>query len=157
MIIDHVGIVVRSIERSIERWQSVFGYVQVTEPVVNTRQSARVVFLAKPGSIQVKLIEPTGPSSPVHALARRGGGLHHLCFRCESIDEELPRLRSLGVRVLAPPAPGEAFEDETIAFAYAGEGLTIELIDTERRAGRLSREPRPESGAMDRPADAGAS
>jgi len=137
MIIDHVGIVVRSIERSIEHWRMVFGYEPVTEPVTNTRQHARVVFLGREGSLQVKLIEPTDSSSPVHALAQRGGGLHHLCFRCESIDEELPRLKAQGVRVLAPPAPGEAFDDEMIAFAYAGEGLTIELIDTERRAGRF--------------------
>jgi methylmalonyl-CoA/ethylmalonyl-CoA epimerase len=143
MIIDHVGIVVRSIERSVEHWRTVFGYEPVTEPVVNIRQHARVVFLAKPGSIQVKLVEPTDSSSPVHALAQRGGGLHHLCFRCESIDDELPRLKAQGVRVLAPPTPGEAFEGEMIAFAYAGEGLTIELIDTEQRAGRLHGAPAP--------------
>jgi methylmalonyl-CoA/ethylmalonyl-CoA epimerase len=137
MIIDHVGIVVRSIERSIEHWQTVFGYRQVTETIVNTRQRVRVVFLAKPGSLQVKLIEPTDSSSPIHALAQRGGGLHHLCFRCESLDAEVARLEALGLRILASQAPGEAFEDEKIAFVYAGEGLTIELIDTERRAGRL--------------------
>lgn len=138
MIIDHVGVVVRSLERSVEHWRTVFGYEPVTEPVVNSRQHARVVFLAKAGSLQVKLIEPTDPGSPVHALAQRGGGLHHLCFRCDSIEEELPRLKAQGIRVLAPPAPGEAFDGDIIAFAYAGEGLTIELIDTERRARRLA-------------------
>ena len=46
MIIDHVGIAVRSIERSLEHWQAAFGYVQETEIVVNTRQSVRVVFLS---------------------------------------------------------------------------------------------------------------
>jgi catechol 2,3-dioxygenase-like lactoylglutathione lyase family enzyme len=46
MIIDHVAIAVRSIERSIEHWQTVFGYQQVTELVTNTRQKVRVVFLA---------------------------------------------------------------------------------------------------------------
>ncbi len=97
----------------------------------------RVVFLERPGSLQVKLIEPTDPTSPIHALAQRGGGLHHLCFRCESVDAEIVRLEELGLRVIVPPQPGEAFEDERIAFVYAGEGLSIELIDTERRAGRL--------------------
>jgi methylmalonyl-CoA/ethylmalonyl-CoA epimerase len=141
MIIDHVGIAVRSIEASIERWRTVFGYEQLTEIVTNTRQQVRVVFLAKRGSLQVKLIEPTDPTSPVHALAERGGGLHHLCFRCESVDAEVVRLEALGLRVIAPPQPGEAFEDESIAFVYAGEGLSIELIDTERRAGRLAGGP----------------
>ena len=137
MIIDHVGIAVRSIERSIEHWQTVFGYEPMTEIVTNTRQKVRVVFLARRGSLQVKLIEPTDSTSPVHAFAQRGGGLHHLCFRCESVDAEVARLEALGLRVIAPRQPGEAFEDEKIAFVYAGEGLSIELIDTERRAGRL--------------------
>ena len=137
MILDHVGIAVRSIERSVEHWAEVFGYEQATEVVLNTRQKVRVVFLAKPGSLQIKLIEPTDPTSPVHAFTQRGGGLHHLCFRCESVDAEVARLVALGLRVLAPPEPGEAFDNEMIAFVYAGDGLNVELIDTVRRAGRL--------------------
>jgi methylmalonyl-CoA/ethylmalonyl-CoA epimerase len=141
MVIDHVGIVVKSIERSIDHWQTVFGYRQVTDPVTNARQKVRVVFLAKRGSLQVKLIEPTDPTSPVHPLAQRGGGLHHLCFRCESVDTEIARLQALGLRVLVPQEPGEAFENEEVAFVYAGDGLAIELIDTDRRAARLPRRP----------------
>jgi methylmalonyl-CoA/ethylmalonyl-CoA epimerase len=139
MVIDHVGIVVKSIERSIDHWQTVFGYQQVTETVTNKRQKVRVVFLAKRGSLQVKLIEPTDPTSPIHGLAQRGGGLHHLCFRCESVDTEVARLQGLGLRILVPQEPGEAFENEKVAFVYAGDGLSIELIDTERRAARLPR------------------
>lgn len=137
MILDHVGVAVRSLERSIEHWAEVFGYEQATEVVLNTRQKVRVVFLAKPGSLQVKLIEPTDPTSPVHAFTQRGGGLHHLCFRCDSVDAEVARLVAMGLRVLAPPEPGEAFENQPIAFVYAGDGLNVELIDTVRRAGRL--------------------
>jgi len=141
MIIDHVGIVVRSIERSIERWRTVFGYQQVTEIVTNPRQKVRVVFLENPGSLPVKLIEPTDSASPIHALAQRGGGLHHLCFRCESLDAGVARLQALGLRILVPPEPGDAFEGEQIAFMYAGDGLKVELTDTVRRASRLPRGP----------------
>jgi methylmalonyl-CoA/ethylmalonyl-CoA epimerase len=143
MILDHIGIAVRSIDRSIEHWHAVFGYEQMTEIVVNTRQKVRVVFLARRGSWPVKLIEPTDATSPIHSFAQRGGGLHHLCFRCESVDAEVARLEGLGLRVIAPPQPGEAFDDEKIAFVYAGDGLTIELIDTERRGGLLQDEAAP--------------
>jgi methylmalonyl-CoA/ethylmalonyl-CoA epimerase len=141
MIVDHVGIVVRSLDAAIELWQAVFGYRQHTRVVTNTRQKVRVVFMAREGSLAVKLVEPTDETSPVHALAQRGGGLHHLCFRCESVDAEVARLQALGLRVLAPPQPGEAFEDEPIAFLYAGDGLSIELIDTLARAGILPGDP----------------
>lgn len=139
MILDHVGIAVRSIEQAARRWEVQFGYRPMTRPVVNTRQKVKVLFLAKEGSLPVKLIEPTDASSPIQAFSARGGGLHHLCFRCQSVDAETARLSSLGVRGLAEIQPGEAFENEKIAFVYAGDGVNVELIDTLRRAGRIAR------------------
>ena len=137
MVIDHVGIVVRSIEESLERWTTIFGYRQHTRVVTNTRQKVRVVFLTKPGSLPLKLLEPVDATSPIYSLSGRGGGLHHLCFRCPSVSEEVARLRTAGLRVLTPPQPGEAFEDRQIAFVYAGDGVNLELIDTEIRAAVL--------------------
>jgi methylmalonyl-CoA/ethylmalonyl-CoA epimerase len=137
MVLDHVGIVVRSIVESIPKWESVFGYRQLTSIVTNSRQRVRVVFLAKDGSLSIKLVEPTDSRSAVHALAQRGGGLHHLCFRASSVTAEVARLRGLGLRILEEAQPGEAFEGESIAFVYAGDGLNVELIDTDRRASLL--------------------
>ncbi len=136
MVIDHVGVAVRSIEQALEHWERSLGYRPVTEVVTNTRQRVRVVFLEKAGSLPVKLVEATDPGSPVYAFAQRGGGLHHLCFRCESVDAEVARMRALGHRILAEPQPGEAFEDEKIAFVHCA-GMNVELIDTLKRARRL--------------------
>jgi methylmalonyl-CoA/ethylmalonyl-CoA epimerase len=137
MIVDHIGIAVRSIEESVEYWQQVFGYQPMTEVVTNTRQKVRVVFLRKADSIDIKLIEPSDETSPIYAFVRRGGGLHHLCMRCESLEKELARLNALGLRTLCPPEPGEAFANEPIAFVLAKDGLNIELIVTDKRAKRL--------------------
>lgn len=137
MKIDHIGIVVKSIDDGVDQWTRVFGYTQVTETVVNTGQKVKVVFLEKEGSLAVKLIAPSEPSSLISASAQRGGGLHHLCFKCDDIGAQLQELQRLGLRVIAPPQPGEAFEGEQIAFLYAGNGLNIELIDTDKRARRL--------------------
>ena len=137
MVIDHVGIVVGDLAAGIGQWSTLFGYRQLTEIVENRLQRVRVVFLVKDGSPIVKLVEASDESSPVFAYGKKGGGLHHLCFRCADLDSELCRLRAHGVRVLAHPQPGEAFADEKIAFVYAGQGLNIELIDTEEKACRL--------------------
>lgn len=139
MIIDHIAIVVRSLDRAIPFWKDAFGYAPMTSPVVNSRQRVRVVFLAKEGSITIKLVEPADPASPVSALAARGGGLHHLCFRCEDISAELLRLQQRGMNRLAAPQPGEAFDNEPIAFVYAGHGLNVELIETSKKAALLAR------------------
>lgn len=137
MVLDHIGVAVRSIEPAIERWQAVFGYRQLTEVVTNSRQMVNVVFLEKPGSTQIKLIEPSGTGSPLESFAQRGGGLHHLCFRCESVEAEMVRMAAAGLRIVSKPAPGEAFDNELIAFVYAGDGLNVELIDTVKRASLL--------------------
>ena len=85
MVIDHIGIVVRSLEEGIEQWTSQFGYRKRSAIVLNTRQKVRVVFLSKDNSLTVKLIEPAAADSPISAFARKGGGLHHLCFRCDDL------------------------------------------------------------------------
>ena len=134
MKIDHIGIVTKDLEKGIALWKKTFGYRQKTLPVANTRQKVTVVFLEKDGAIDIKLLEPIGEESPVYKFARKGGGLHHLCFKCNDLSETLVELNAQGLRTLAGPEPGEAFDNEDIAFIYATQGLNIELIDTEKRA-----------------------
>jgi methylmalonyl-CoA/ethylmalonyl-CoA epimerase len=112
------------------------------------------VFLHKPGSLDIKLIEPTGEESPLWQFLKRGEGLHHLCFRVENVGAGLAQLEERGLRVLAPPAPGEAFDDELIAFGYAGFGLNVELIDTDRRRDAIASD-RPDEPAPQGPGTAG--
>ncbi len=137
MIIDHIGIVVKSIEKGVRLWEKVFGYIQMTEPVINSKQKVKIVFLEKKGSILIKLIEPTEQSSPIFLFAKRGGGLHHLCFKGKDMDLDLQHLKKNGARILVPPEPGEAFECENISFVYCHQGLNIELIDTDKKAKRI--------------------
>jgi len=137
MVVDHLGIVVKSIEQGIEYWEKVFGYIQMTEIVINTRQKVKVVFLKKENSLLIKLIEPTDESSPIYKVAMKGGGLHHLGFHCKDINEEITRLKSFGLRVITNPQPGEAFENNQIAFLLGNQALNIELIDTDIKAKRI--------------------
>ena len=135
MVIDHIGVVVRSLEQGIQRWETLFGYRKNSSIVTNTRQKVRVVFLAKKDSLTIKLLEPSDPTSPVAGFARRGGGLHHICFRCDNLKEQMSELETKGVRVLVPPQPGEAFKNHDIAFLFADNSLNIELIDTTEKEG----------------------
>jgi methylmalonyl-CoA/ethylmalonyl-CoA epimerase len=137
MLIDHLGVVVRNLEKATKHWEKVFGYSQLTEPVINSRQKVRVVFLSKDNSLLIKLVEPIDKSSSVYEMARKGGGLHHLCFKVDDLNKKIVELKGLGLRVLAGPEPGEAFECEEIAFLYGKQGLNVELIDTDKLAGRL--------------------
>jgi methylmalonyl-CoA/ethylmalonyl-CoA epimerase len=135
MVIDHIGVVVSSLEEGMEQWRELFGYRTASDVVVNSHQQVRVVFLAKPDSVAVKLVQPSAPDSPIAAFARRGGGLHHICFRCADLKLEVPLLKSKGARFVQPPRPGEAFNNRDIAFFLAKNNLNIELIDTTEKTG----------------------
>ena len=133
MHIDHVCVAVRSIEKSAPKLCELLGFTVRTGKVTNTRQQVNVQFLGRQGSIDIKLIEPAGVDSPLWQFLKRGEGLHHLCFRTDEVARQLAALERKGLRVLAAPAPGEAFDDGLIAFGYAGSGLNVELIDTDSR------------------------
>jgi catechol 2,3-dioxygenase-like lactoylglutathione lyase family enzyme len=133
MYIDHVCIAVRSIDAAVERLCPLFGYEPRTRKVTNTRQQVNVLFLSRAGSLDIKLIEPANEASPLWQSLRKGEGLHHLCFKVDETMTALQELQARGLRVLAPALPGEAFDDGLIAFGFAGCGLNVELIDTDRR------------------------
>ena len=135
MIIDHIGIVAPDLEQAVAQWQTLFGYRRNSDIVQNSRQKVRVVFLSKPDSLTVKLIEPAAADSPVFQAARRGGGLHHLCFRCDALPAQIQWLQQRGARLLVPPEPGEAFKNHPIAFLLAANNLNFELIDTGEKQG----------------------
>ena len=135
MVIDHIGIVVPSLDEGIEQWEQLFGYKRHSEIVINTRQKVRIVFLSKKNSLTIKLIEPSAPDSPVTLFAQKGGGLHHLCFRCDNLEVQIPLLKQKGARLIVPPQPGEAFGNRDIAFFWAQHNLNVELIDTTTKQG----------------------
>ncbi len=137
MQIDHIAVAVRSIDAAAERLSALLGYVRKTTKVTNTRQKVNVVFLSKEASLDIKLIEPSDAESPLWDFVRKGGGLHHLCFKVPDVTAACADLAGKGARVIAQPAPGEAFDDHLIAFLYVGLGLNVEVIDTDDRRGTL--------------------
>jgi methylmalonyl-CoA/ethylmalonyl-CoA epimerase len=137
MKIDHICFAVKNLQDGIAYWERVFGYEQMTEMVENTLQKVKVVFLKKDESLLIKLIEPVEGNQSLLNFVNRGGGFHHLCFKCSDIDEKIVDLNNQGLLTLVPPQPGEAFNNNKIAFLLARYGLNIELIDTDEKAGIL--------------------
>ena len=138
MVIDHICFAVKDLEKAIVDWTRAFEYTQMTEIVVNTRQKVRVVFLEKPNSIIIKLIEALPDNASVLNFVKRGGGFHHLCFKTEGdMDAQIDELKGRGLVSLVPPQPGEAFDNENIAFMLTRFGINIELIDTHKKAKKI--------------------
>jgi methylmalonyl-CoA/ethylmalonyl-CoA epimerase len=137
MKIDHICFAVKNLQDGIAYWRKVFGYKQMTEIVENSLQKVKVVFLHKDDSITIKLIEPVESNQSLLNFVNRGGGFHHICFKCSDINVKMDELKKDGLLTLVPPQPGEAFNNHNIAFLLARYGLNIELIDTDEKAGML--------------------
>jgi methylmalonyl-CoA/ethylmalonyl-CoA epimerase len=137
MIIDHICFAVKSLKDGIDYWNNVFGYKQMTRIIENSRQKVKVTFLGKKDSVDIKLIEPLDNNSSLINFVNKGGGFHHICFKCANLDGKIKELTGKGLITLVSPQPGEAFNNHNIAFLLARNGINVELIDTDEKAGML--------------------
>ena len=106
--IHHVGIVVPDLEKAMSFWRDLLGLALVKTAVVQD-QGVKAALL-KAGESEIELLEPLVPENGVgRFLARRGGGLHHVCFETEDVDSELSRARAKGIQLIDQrPRPGLA-------------------------------------------------
>ena len=138
--LDHVCLAVRRLDAARQILERTLGYTPRTNPVENTRQQVIVQFMSKSGSLDIKLIQPNSPESPLTDFIKRsGGGLHHLAFKTPSVQDAVAQIEQMGAKIVAAPAPGEAFEDSLIAFAFLGAGLNVEFIESDARRDLVER------------------
>lgn len=97
--IEHVGFIVRDLEASRRLWEGCFGIhlTSVEESPAGTHRLA----LYPLGESMVELIAGTTPDGK-HArmIAEGKGGINHICFEVENIDEALAELKAKGVPLL---------------------------------------------------------
>jgi methylmalonyl-CoA/ethylmalonyl-CoA epimerase len=97
--IHHVGIVVPDLATAMTFWRDVLGLPLVKTAVVQD-QGVKAALL-KAGETEIELLEPLVPENGVgRFLARRGGGLHHVCFETEDVASELSRARDKGIQLI---------------------------------------------------------
>ena len=128
MKIDHLGIAVRSISDSLGFYQDALGLeLAQTETVDN--QGVNVALLSV-GESRIELLEPFSEETPVgRFIARRGEGLHHICYEVDDLSTKLEELRSRGVRLL-DGYPRRGAEGKMVAFLHpaSAHGVLVELV-----------------------------
>ncbi len=123
----HIGIAVPSIAEALSFYRDVLGLVAGTP---ETADGATIVSLHF-GEVDVELLEPRDPDSPVaRFLDRRGPGIHHICYRVSDLDAALARCRAAGYR-LVDDRPRAGAGGRRIAFVHpkATAGILLELTD----------------------------
>jgi methylmalonyl-CoA/ethylmalonyl-CoA epimerase len=93
--VHHVGLVVRRLEDGLALWRDRLG-LRVSKEATVKDQGVRAALLPI-GRSEIELLEPIDPEGGVAKfLAKRGGGLHHVCFETPDVGGELAAARAAG-------------------------------------------------------------
>lgn len=122
----HVGIAVKSIDETMERWSKQFGAVEVRErktfePIGQTSTLVQI------GDTFIELMEPWGTEESTISkfLANNGEGFHHLSWLTDDVKAEGEHLTETGVKVLGQGQP--------VIFTHPKStgGLVFEITEME--------------------------
>jgi methylmalonyl-CoA/ethylmalonyl-CoA epimerase len=125
--LDHIAIAVPDLEAAIARFMSDFGLSFDGTEDVEAAQTKTAFFSLPPTHIE--LVHPLDGGGPIAKhLEKRGGGIHHLCFRSDDIDADVERLRAKGYQFLSDvPSPGAHGARVIFIHPRSCDGVLIEL------------------------------
>jgi len=132
--IDHVAIAVGDRDQAAQTLAGLFGLAAGAREHV-AGQATDVAFL-HPGNAAgtdddraaLEIIAPAGNASLSRFLARRGPGLHHVCFAVDDLPAALAALKAAGVRLIdETPRPGARGHDVAFVHPAATGGVLFEL------------------------------
>lgn len=131
--IDHIGIAVSSIDQALGFFQDALG-IRLERVESEEGGRTRVAFLPV-GSSDVELVEPQDPDSGLAKfLAKRGEGIHHICFEVDDIEGALAKLKEHGAQLI-DETPRQNAQGQRYAFIHpkSAHGVLIELYERSPR------------------------
>jgi methylmalonyl-CoA/ethylmalonyl-CoA epimerase len=125
--VSHIGIAVEALAESLPFFRDVLG---LTEVALDDSDGASIAGFSA-GEPLVELLEADDPSSPIaRFVAKRGPGIHHICFAVDDLDAMIERCRAAGVRLI-DEEPRVGAEGKRIVFLHPKStgGVLVELSD----------------------------
>ena len=125
--IEHIGIAVRDLERSVKTYEQLLGVkCYAIEEVAD--QHVRTAFF-KLGETKIELLESTDPGGPIaRFIEKRGEGIHHLALAVDRVEEALTEVSEKGF-TLIDQEPRAGAEGLQIGFLHprSTHGVLMEL------------------------------
>ncbi|MFO1257739.1 MAG: VOC family protein [Gammaproteobacteria bacterium] len=126
--IGHLGYVVKNIEKSISQFENE-GAKLILSPVEDRIQRVMVSLLETDANICIELVAPIKDcKSPVESRLKRGGGLDHICYIVDSMEEAMNKEIRQRAHLLHAPSYAKAF-NANVAFFFRSSGLLVELME----------------------------
>ena len=125
--IAHVGIAIPSLAAATAFYRDVLGM----DPVELSDSDGARIEAFEAGESLIELLEPEGPDTPIGKfIAKRGAGIHHICFAVDDLDAMLERCKAKGIRLI-DGTPRKGAEGKRIAFLHPSStaGILVELSE----------------------------
>jgi methylmalonyl-CoA/ethylmalonyl-CoA epimerase len=125
--IAHIGIAVRALDEILPFYRDL---LDLPDVALDDADGAKIAGLAA-GDTLVELLEAERPDTPLGKfVAKRGPGIHHICFAVDDLDGTLARCRAAGIRLI-DETPRLGAEGKRIAFLHpsATAGVLVELTE----------------------------
>jgi len=125
--LDHVAIAVPDLEKAIARFAEDFDLCYEGREDVASAKTSTAFFPVPATSIE--LVHPMNGEGPIAGyLQKKGGGLHHLCFRSDDIEADIARLKAKGYQFLGDtPTPGAHGSKVIFIHPKSCDGVLIEI------------------------------
>jgi methylmalonyl-CoA epimerase len=128
LVVDHLGIAVRSLAAAKEIYQKLGLSVSAEELVA--AEKVRLVMVPI-GDTRLELLEPTSEDSVIAKfIAKRGEGLHHISIRVPDLNATVRKLKQDGVRLVSEEIKiGAGGHRYIFVHPSSTGGVLLELVD----------------------------
>ncbi|MDA7991018.1 MAG: methylmalonyl-CoA epimerase [Gammaproteobacteria bacterium] len=129
--LNHVAIAVPDLAAAAARYRGAFG-AKVSAPVDLPEHGVSTVFVELPNT-KIELLHPLGDESPIAKFLERrpAGGIHHLCYEVDDIEDACEKLRAAGMRILGDGRPKTGAHGKPVVFLHPADALGT-LIELEQ-------------------------
>jgi len=127
--IDHIGIVVRSIDEKLPLYRDFLG-LEFGGIEELPERGLKVAFL-KVGTTRIELLEPLNEKSQISKfLEKKGEGIHHIAYHVDNINEALEKAKKGGFKPLSDePQPGAGGTKVIFLHPKTTGGVLIEMVE----------------------------
>ena len=126
--LDHIAIATEDIEKSVSLY-SALGIEFSSKREVVESQGVKTAFGHVDQNAHIELLEPTSDDSSIAKfLQKKGGGIHHLCFRVKDVVAKQKELEDKGIKFIYPE-PFSGANDCLVNFIHpkSMDGVLVEI------------------------------
>lgn len=124
--VHHIGVAVVNLEQAVEGYKALGLRLEKVEEVAG--EGVKVAFLPV-GETLIELLEPLHGDSPLaRFIAKRGPGLHHICFEVADLEAAIFQARQRGLQLVGE-APRRGAQGSKVCFIHPQSlsGVLVEL------------------------------